>query len=504
MSRFISVLLCGLLVSLARGGEPGDVANGWRGNGTGLWPEARPPLEWYRIPKGVIADLRACPNRPGEKVDGASLAKGIVRDWLVVGPFPMAESLKGLDEATVRPSAGDKAGDQVWKTMAAPLDDRWAFGPATPPIADLASVIGAAKPNQAAYAHTYLYTPKGGTIRAVVDHTHGMTAWLNGVEVYRSADRKASLGSYYPFSRAEFCREMVAPSPRFDLELKPGWNRLLLRLTSFTREDAGWNRQTFLLRLLDLPSVPYESKNIRWMTELPQRSNAAPLIVGNRVFVMAEPDELLCLDKETGKILWTAANNYYEALTPEERAAKPAYKEKIEPLLAALRKEGDFVKRLDLRTRLQRTLMEIDPDRFAWKADGHFEAHFGIVGFTSPSPLSDGKHVWVWCGNGVAACYDLEGKRRWITRIETNNLSYSSSPALADGTFAVYLGKLIGLDAQTGKVRWEQKKIDLSNGALLAGRIGGVPVFVSSLGNVVRARDGKMLYREPKREGRSS
>ena len=34
---------------------------------------------------------------------------------------------------------------------------------------------------------------------------------------------------------------------------------------------------------------------------------------------MAEPDELICLDKQTGKILWTAANNYYEALTPAER-----------------------------------------------------------------------------------------------------------------------------------------------------------------------------------------
>src|SRR5262249_29213100 len=154
---------------------------------------------------------------------------------------------------------------------------------------------------------------------------------------------------------------------------------------------------------------------------------------------------------------------YYEALTPEEREAKPAYKEKVEPLLAALRKEGDFVKRLNLRRRLQQTLVGIDPDRFTWKADGHFEAHFGIVGFTSPSPLSDGKHVWVWCGNGVAACYDLDGKRRWITRIETNNLTYSSSPALADGVFAVYLGKLIGLDAETGKVRWEQKLINLSN-----------------------------------------
>src|SRR5260221_8318166 len=38
--------------------------NGWRGNGTGLWPDARPPLEWRRIPKGVMTELRAHVDRP--------------------------------------------------------------------------------------------------------------------------------------------------------------------------------------------------------------------------------------------------------------------------------------------------------------------------------------------------------------------------------------------------------------------------------------------------------
>ena len=61
------------------------------------------------------------------------------------------------------------------------------------------------------------------------------------------------------------------------------------------------------LRLMDLPTVRYESKNILWMTELPQRSNATPIIVGERLFVMAEPDELLCLDKKTGH-LWLGQN----------------------------------------------------------------------------------------------------------------------------------------------------------------------------------------------------
>jgi outer membrane protein assembly factor BamB len=504
MVRILTVTLFLLAVALQVSAEP---ANGWRGNGTGRWPDARSPLEWHRHPTGVITDLRARGDRPDAKaMDGLPLQKGIVRDWLVLGPFPVKDSVQDFgkaqipDEAAVHPSLGDKVGDLAWQVMTAKIDDRWAFGPALAPYADVGAVVGY-HPNQVAYAHTYLYSPKGGSVRAVADHMFGMKAWLNGKEVYSAPQRRVSLGAYPAMSRIEFCVDNISPSPRFDLDLKPGWNRLLLKISTFTRMDDAWNRQTFSLRLMDLPNVAYESKNIRWMTGLPHRSNATPIVAGNRVFVMAEPDELLCLDKMTGKILWSAANNYYEALTPAERQAVPGLEKKIPPLLADLRKENDFIKRTALRTRIQKTLVEIDDERFAWKADGHFQSHFGIVGFTTPSPVSDGKHVWVWCGNGVAACYDLDGKRLWMTRIPTNDLSYSSAPALADGVLAVFQQKLIGLDAHTGKVRWEQKKINFSNGSILSARIAGVEVFVNSLGDIVRASNGTLLYREDDRAG---
>lgn len=505
--------LVGLLLALvglsASGAEP---ANGWRGNGTGLWPDAQPPLEWSRIPKGVLGDLRAWAGRTDDKaaVDAPRLEKGLVRDWLVIGPFPVKDSVRDLneaqlaDEATVRPAAGDKAGTLVWKALTAQRDDRWVFGTVALPVADLATAVGGFKPNQVAYAHTNLFAAKGGRVRAVVEHAHGMKVWLNGKEVYASAERGGAMGNYYAPSRVEFGEWSPAASPHFDLDLKPGWNRLLVKVSTFNKENSGWTQQQFCLRLLDPPDLAYENKNILWMTELPQRSNATPIVVGDRVFVMAEPDELLCLDKETGKILWTAANNYYEMLTPAELAAKPAFHDKIDPLREARKKESDFMKRLALRTQLQKALTEIDAARFAWKADGHFREHFGIVGFTTPTPVSDGKHVWVWCGNHVAACYDLEGKRKWITRVQAEEISYSSSPALADGTLAVFVDKLIGLDARTGQVRWEQKKIDLNYGAILAARIADVPVFINSIGHVVRASDGKFLYGERNRAGGAS
>jgi outer membrane protein assembly factor BamB len=493
-------LLLALLVSFPCAADP---AVGWRGNGTGLFPDANPPLEWYRMPKGVLGDLRSRADRPGDKAepDATPLEKDIIREWLVLGPLPMKDSVEDLDksqlpdELAVRPADGDKVGELAWKKLSAPIDDPFAFGPATAPSTDLAAALGGFQRNQVAYVHTYLYSPKGGTARAVVEHAHGMKAWLNGKEVYRAPGRGEGMGNYYAFSRVEFGTYDLTPSPHFDLDLKPGWNRLLLKVTTYNK--PGWTDHSFLLRLMDLPTVTYESKNILWMTELPQRSNATPIVVGNRVFVMAEPDELLCLDKTTGKILWSAANNYYEALTPDERKANPAFATKIDPLVAELKTEKDFIKRMGLRTRIKRTLTQIDPERFAWKANGHFQEHFGIVGFTTPTPVSDGKHVWVWCGNAVAACYDLDGHRRWITRLPTKELSYSSGPAYADGTLAVFLHHLIGLNADTGKIRWEQEEISVNNGSLLAAKVAGVPVFVSHKGHVIRARDGHVLSLEP-------
>lgn len=477
-----------------------DPHNGWRGNGTGVWPDAQPPLEWHRLPRGVLTDLRSRAERPAKaELDSLPLEKGIVREWLAIGPFTVKDSVQDLDkaqladEAGVQPTAGDKVGDLTWKRLTATLDDPFAFGPAVAPFTDIAAAVGGYQKNQVAYVHTYLYTPKGGAVRAVVEHGHGMKAWINGKEIYRAPGRGEGMGNYYAFSRVELGIYDLTPSPRFDLELKSGWNRLLLKVSTYN--TTGWTDQQFLLRIMDLPTVAYDSKNILWMTELPQRSNATPIVVGNRVLVMAEPDQLLCLDKETGQILWTAANNYYECLTREEREANPSFRTKVEPLIAELKNEKDFIKRMALRTRFQKALVDIDSVRFKWKADGHFEAHFGIVGFTSPTPVSDGKHVWVWCGNGVAACYDLDGKRRWITRVPAKELSYSSSPALADGTFAVFLERLVGLDAQTGKIRWEQEDIRSNEGSLLAACIAGVPVFISNR-SIIRARDGHVLFRE--------
>ena len=31
-----------------------------------------------------------------------------------------------------------------------------------------------------------------------------------------------------------------------------------------------------------------------------------------------------------------------------------------------------------------------------------------------PTPVTDGKHIWVKYSFGVVACYDLDGNRKWL------------------------------------------------------------------------------------------
>jgi hypothetical protein len=474
----------------------GDASTGWRGNWTGMWPDAAPPLEWHRTPRSVANDLHTTVEPPtADSLKSAtSLAGGLVREWLVLGPFPVKDAIANLDdllidEPKVQPAPNDAVGKLTWQRFVAPADDLNALGTAEVPWVNLATAVGSFEINQFAYALAYLHSPRGGTVRAVVDHSFGMKAWLNGAVVYREPKRQVVLGSYPNISRLELSDNLTA-SPRFDLKLVPGWNRLLLKIGS--PPQKGFKDQSFLLRLIDLPDLEYDSKNIVWMSELPNRSSSTPILVGDRIFVNAEPDELLCLERASGRRLWSAFINPYEAIPPDERGAE--LRTKVEPLVEELRREEDRDKRILLRGRIKKVLLEVDPKRFTLPMDGHFAGHFGIVGFTVPAPISDGRHVYVWNGMGVAACFELDGRRRWITQIP-GELAYASTPALVDGTFAVFMNRLYGLDAGTGKVRWQQKRITRNNAAVIPARIAGTPVIVTQRSDVVRARDGVILYR---------
>jgi outer membrane protein assembly factor BamB len=500
MQCVLKILLgVGLMAGVSQFVLAEEPVSGWRGNGAGLWPDATAALQWRRIAKGAMEEMRGQANRPDKSNANTAplIHKGLPAQWLILGPLSVGDSTKDLDrdlvggEESLSPNEGDRTSELVWKRFNAKQDDRMEFGAAVLPWVELIK-SERFETNRVFYAFTYLYSPRGGPATAVVEHCLGLKVWVNGKQAYRAADRMAPLGTYEPISRYELANS-EPPAGHFTADLKPGWNRLLLKLTTSNRDD--FKQASFCLRLMDPPDVVYDASNIRWLTELPGRSTSTPIVVGDRIFLAAEPDQLVCIDKTTGRVLWSAANNYFEALTPQERQANPAFATRVDPLVAALRVETDRGRRLELRAKIQTTLTEIDRERFAINADGHFAAHYGIVGFTMPTPVAAGKFVYVWCGLGVAACYDLNGHRQWIRRVPTGPLAYGSSPALADGVLAVYEEKLFGLDAKTGALRWTQPRIRKNIAAIQAATLANQQVFVSQLGEIVRPSDGKLLFR---------
>jgi outer membrane protein assembly factor BamB len=116
------------------------------------------------------------------------------------------------------------------------------------------------------------------------------------------------------------------------------------------------------------------------------------------------------------------------------------------------------------------------------------------AGYSAPTPVTDGKEVFVAYGNGLMACYDLEGSRKWLKLIEHTNLTFahSCSPILAGGRLVIHYTDLIGLDPKTGSEVWRLKH-PASYGTPQPARIGDVDVVFTPRGALVRAQDGKVL-----------
>ena len=187
-------------------------------------------------------------------------------------------------------------------------------------------------------------------------------------------------------------------------------------------------------------------KNTLWKTEV-GRSQSSPVIGGNRVFVTAETELMLGLDRATGKVLWKKDNGF-TSLPPEMKAT-----EKRQPA---------------------------DPG----------------CGYSTATPVTDGKHVWASYGTGIVVCHDRDGNRRWVRyldRLQATQHGRSASPLLVGGKLLVSIGHLQALDPATGKTLWECPDATPSYGTPVAARIAGTEVVITPKGDCVRVADGKVL-----------
>ena len=206
----------------------------------------------------------------------------------------------------------------------------------------------------------------------------------------------------------------------------------------------GWRTDgSSVYAALQTPAEWGTEKNVLWKTPLENWSNAIPVIVGDKILVEAEKDQLVCLSAADGKVLWKAPVGYGEA---------------------------------DVKA--------------SWKVEAH-----GANGFTTPTPLCDGKQVVVFNGYGLGAGYDMAGKRLWIRLIGTPAGGWGNSMSgVMEGGIAVWglNGNAYGIEAATGKELWKVKS-NSHWGSLISTRVGDTAIAITPDGEFLRLSDGKKL-----------
>lgn len=234
----------------------------------------------------------------------------------------------------------------------------------------------------------------------------------------------------------------------------------------------------------NLPVEWNETKNIRWKTAIAGRGHSSPIVWGRRVFLTTSiegpvvpgaeavrhirngqeyrhPDsvgadrshvlKLLCLDAETGKILWE--KTVYEGTVHDNRHRKNTY--------------------------------------------------------ASTTPVTDGKYVFVSFEAEGLYCFDFEGKRIWKTslgKIAKGGMGPGTSPVLYENLVILQCDQEYGegsfiaaVEKSTGKMAWRVARSHRRSWATpLLIRTGKRTELVASGAESVIAYDpgsGKELWR---------
>lgn len=159
------------------------------------------------------------------------------------------------------------------------------------------------------------------------------------------------------------------------------------------------------------------SQGIAWKTALPGNGISHPVIWDNVIFVTSsdgprqENLHVLALERKTGRILW------------------------------------------------ERTLWGTAPTGY----------HAEKSSMASPTPVTDGRHLFTFFGTGDVFCFDFSGRLCWQRSLAAeygefeNRFGHSSSPLFHDGMLLLqcdHYGRsyVLALDPETGANRWKTER----------------------------------------------
>lgn len=257
-----------------------------------------------------------------------------------------------------------------------------------------------------------------------------------------------------------------------------------------------------------------DASRVMWETPLPAEGNGCPILVGGKLFFTAEPANLLCVDAATGKVLWQKSNEYSDlmgvspAQAGELEAAQAKAKEaemKTAPLERDLYREERRMRRNpndeSLRNRvdeLKKQIADLKKEVGSEAAGMKKPPTHNTNGYSSYTPVSDGKHVWACFGSGVVVCYDLEGKRVWHKRSDNPDHDWggASSPTLVDGKLIIRFSDYVALNPASGEELWRTPSTGVAFNCPANFELEGKHYLFTARGQLIRASDGKKLPSE--------
>jgi outer membrane protein assembly factor BamB len=259
-------------------------------------------------------------------------------------------------------------------------------------------------------------------------------------------------------------------------------------------EWANWRgpNQSGVAEAKGLPAEWSATRNIAWKTAIPGRGHSSPVVWGNRVFLTTAME---------GADVLPDVKPVRHKLGPQDPFIHPQS-------VGADRKYTLKVLAIDAET--GRIIWE----RTAYEGTVYDQRHQKNT-YATPTPATDGKHIYVSFESQGVYCYDFDGRLVWkasVGGIATLGMGPGTSPVLVDNVVVVLCDQdegrdsfLIALSKADGKVVWKTKRnIAVTWTTPLPVRVDGKMQLIVSGGRAVAAYDtksGEELWRAPGLEG---
>jgi outer membrane protein assembly factor BamB len=221
-----------------------------------------------------------------------------------------------------------------------------------------------------------------------------------------------------------------------------------------------------------------KTENVEWSQAIPGRGWSSPIVTGGRVYLTTVTTEGKSKQPQTG----TEYSNEYAAELMKQGLSQEQVLERLTARDIELPKEVAlhyFLYCLDLKS----GKVEWQKEFYTGRPPG---GRHRKNSFTSESPVTDGKAVYVYVANLGLWAFDLKGKPVWSTPLEANpiylDFGTGSSPALAGNLLLIVNDNqkqqfIAAFDKRTGKQAWRTSR-DIGGKTQPLQRSGWVTPFV--------------------------